>query len=93
MLAAGAREGNGGRALVGEVWVLDGSRSVFGPEPWSDALGEREDGERALPPRPRTDLGEGGHGVEERALKLVELVEHGRRESMLRRNKCKPETS
>lgn len=27
--------------LDGEVWVLDGSRSVFGPEPWSDALAER----------------------------------------------------
>lgn len=29
------------RALPGEVWMLDGSRSVFGPEPWSDALAER----------------------------------------------------
>ncbi len=27
--------------LGGEVWMLDGSRSVFGPEPWSDALAER----------------------------------------------------
>ena len=27
--------------LDGEVWMLDGSRSVFGPEPWSDALAER----------------------------------------------------
>lgn len=27
--------------LDGEVWSLDGSRSVFGPEPWSDALAAR----------------------------------------------------
>jgi tRNA pseudouridine13 synthase len=27
--------------LDGEVWMLDGSRSVFGPEPWSDVLAER----------------------------------------------------
>ncbi|MBN8214132.1 MAG: tRNA pseudouridine(13) synthase TruD [Xanthomonadales bacterium] len=27
--------------LDGEVWMLDGSRSVFGPEPWSEALAER----------------------------------------------------
>jgi tRNA pseudouridine13 synthase len=26
------------RALDGEVWMLDGSRSVFGPEPFDDAL-------------------------------------------------------
>ncbi|KAF1711204.1 tRNA pseudouridine(13) synthase TruD [Pseudoxanthomonas kalamensis DSM 18571] len=27
--------------LDGEVWVLDGSRSVFGPEPWNDDLARR----------------------------------------------------
>jgi tRNA pseudouridine13 synthase len=27
--------------LDGEVWMLDGSRSVFGPEPWSEALAAR----------------------------------------------------
>ena len=27
--------------LDGEVWMLDGSRSVFGPEPWTDALAAR----------------------------------------------------
>ncbi|MCW5580466.1 MAG: tRNA pseudouridine(13) synthase TruD [Luteimonas sp.] len=27
--------------LDGEVWILDGSRSVFGPEPWSDLLAAR----------------------------------------------------
>ncbi|PJJ97175.1 tRNA pseudouridine(13) synthase TruD [Lysobacteraceae bacterium NML91-0213] len=29
------------RALEGEVWMLDGSRSVFGPEPLDDALDAR----------------------------------------------------
>lgn len=29
------------RGLDGEVWMLDGSRSVFGPEPWSEALAGR----------------------------------------------------
>ena len=29
------------RGLEGEVWMLDGSRSVFGPEPWSEQLAAR----------------------------------------------------
>jgi len=29
------------RALEGEVWMLDGSRSVFGPEPFDEALAAR----------------------------------------------------
>jgi tRNA pseudouridine13 synthase len=29
------------RALDGEVWMLEGSRSVFGPEPFDDALAAR----------------------------------------------------
>lgn len=38
-----ARVGNGtwDKPLDGEVWTLDGSRSVFGPEPWSDELAQR----------------------------------------------------
>jgi tRNA pseudouridine13 synthase len=30
-----------GRGLEGEVWMLDGSRSVFGPEPFNDILAQR----------------------------------------------------
>ncbi len=39
----GARVANGtwNRGLAGEVWMLDGSRSVFGPEPWTEALAAR----------------------------------------------------
>ena len=29
------------RGLEGEVWMLDGSRSVFGPETWSESLAAR----------------------------------------------------
>ncbi len=29
------------RALEGEVWMLDGTRAIFGPEPWSDDLARR----------------------------------------------------
>lgn len=41
VLAARVEQGNWDSALDGEVWMLDGSRSVFGPEAWSDALAER----------------------------------------------------
>ena len=41
VLAARVRGGSWNHAIDGEVWILDGSRSVFGPEPWSDALAQR----------------------------------------------------
>ena len=41
VLAARVEQGNWDTALEGEVWMLDGSRSVFGPEPMSEALAER----------------------------------------------------
>jgi len=41
VLAARVEQGCWDVALDGEVWMLDGSRSVFGPEPMSDALAER----------------------------------------------------
>nr|WP_139174774.1 tRNA pseudouridine(13) synthase TruD [Lysobacter enzymogenes] len=45
-LAARVRDGSwsglrDGVGLDGEVWSLAGSRSVFGPEPWNEALAER----------------------------------------------------
>jgi len=43
VLAARVRDRSWNRGLEGEVWVLDGSRSMFGPEPWSAALAERLD--------------------------------------------------
>lgn len=41
VLAARVEQDSWDRPLDGEVWMLDGSRSVFGPEPWSDALADR----------------------------------------------------
>lgn len=41
VLAARVADGSWNRPLDGEVWVLDGSRSVFGPEPFDDALAQR----------------------------------------------------
>lgn len=41
VLAARVEAGNWDAALDGEVWVLDGSRSVFGPLPYDDALAAR----------------------------------------------------
>lgn len=41
VLAVRAADGSWERGLEGEVWMLDGSRSVFGPEPWNDALAAR----------------------------------------------------
>src|SRR5690606_11869309 len=38
VLAARVQAGSWDQGLEGEAWMLDGSRSVFGPEPWSDAL-------------------------------------------------------
>lgn len=43
VLAARVGAGSWNRALDGEVWILDGSRSVFGPEPFNDALARRLD--------------------------------------------------
>lgn len=41
VLAARVAAGNWDSGLDGEVWMLEGSRSVFGPEPWSEVLAER----------------------------------------------------
>ncbi|MFT4198298.1 MAG: tRNA pseudouridine(13) synthase TruD [Pseudoxanthomonas sp.] len=41
VLAARIADGSWEHGLDGEVWMLAGSRSVFGPEPWSPALAQR----------------------------------------------------
>ena len=41
VLAARVEAGNWNAALDGEVWMLDGSRSVFGPEAFTDELRDR----------------------------------------------------
>lgn len=44
VLSRRALEGTWNAPLEGEAWMLDGSRSVFGPEPWTDALALRLEG-------------------------------------------------
>ncbi len=41
VLAARVSTDSWDRALDGDVWMLEGSRSVFGPEPWTEALAVR----------------------------------------------------
>lgn len=41
VLAERVRRDDWDRPIEGEVWMLDGSRSVFGPEPWNDTLAAR----------------------------------------------------
>lgn len=41
VLARRVEDGNWNRPLEGEVWVLDGTHAIFGPEPWSEALAQR----------------------------------------------------
>ncbi len=41
VLAARLADGSWNRGLEGEVWMLAGSRSVFGPEPWNQQLAQR----------------------------------------------------
>ncbi len=41
VLAARVADGSWDQGVDGEVWVLEGSRSVFGPEAWTEALAAR----------------------------------------------------
>lgn len=41
VLARRVDEGSWNAAVDGEVWILDGTRSVFGPEPWNETLAAR----------------------------------------------------
>ncbi len=41
VLAARLADGSWNRGMEGEVWMLAGSRSVFGPEPWNEQLAQR----------------------------------------------------
>ena len=58
VLAARVEAGTWNSALDGEVWMLDGSRSVFGPEALTDALQARLDGFDIHPTGPLWGEGE-----------------------------------
>jgi tRNA pseudouridine13 synthase len=42
-LARRVADASWNQPLDGEVWMLDGTHAIFGPEPWSDALARRLD--------------------------------------------------
>jgi tRNA pseudouridine13 synthase len=58
VLARRVQDGSWDRGLDGEVWMLDGSRSVFGPEPPGDALAARVAGFDIHPTAPMWGRGE-----------------------------------
>ncbi len=60
-------------ALDGEAWMLDGSRSVFGPEPWNDALAERLARFDIHPSGPLWGCGELRTQADAKALELATL--------------------
>ena len=58
VLAQRVRDGSWNRGLEGEIWMLDGSRSVFGPEPWNELLATRLDAFDIHPSAPLWGAGE-----------------------------------
>jgi tRNA pseudouridine13 synthase len=68
VLAARVADRNWDTGLDGEVWMLDGSRSLFGPEPHAAALAERAASFDIHPTGPL--WGRGGLPVADRALEF-----------------------
>lgn len=75
VLAARVEDGSWDRGLEGEVWMLDGSRSVFGPEPWNEALAERLARFDIHPSAPLWGLGELRSGAAARQLEEQALAD------------------
>ena len=73
-LARRVEAGTWDRPLDGEVWMLDGSRSVFGPEPWSEALAARLAGFDIHPTAPLWGRGELRSAGKVRALEEAALA-------------------
>src|SRR5690606_24571040 len=74
VLAARVQVGSWDQGLEGEAWMLDGSRSVFGPEPWSDALARRLRGFDIHPSAPLWGRGELRSTGEARALEQAAVA-------------------
>ena len=74
VLAQRVRDGSWNAALDGEVWILDGSRSVFGPEPWNDVLAARLDAFDIHPSAPLWGAGEPRSRGEARAVESAALA-------------------
>jgi tRNA pseudouridine13 synthase len=77
VLAERVRRGDWDRGLDGEVWMLDGSRSVFGPEPWNETLAERLARFDIHPSGPLWGRGELRSQGDARALELAVLDDSG----------------
>ena len=73
VLARRVEGGSWERGLEGEVWMLDGSRSVFGPEPLDAALAERLSAFDIHPTAPLWGRGELRSGGQARALELAAM--------------------
>ncbi|HEU4665444.1 MAG TPA: tRNA pseudouridine(13) synthase TruD [Dokdonella sp.] len=58
LLASRVGRGDWDRALDGEVWMLDGTHAIFGPEPWNDDLARRLDAGDIHPTGPLWGRGE-----------------------------------
>ena len=76
VLAARVADGSWERGLDGEAWMLDGSRSVFGPEPWSDALAARLAAFDIHPTAPLWGRGEPRSESDAQALELAALADN-----------------
>ena len=74
VLAARVRAGNWDAGLEGEVWSLDGSRSVFGPEPYTDELARRVAAFDIHPSGPLWGRGELRSRGEAAAIEMRELA-------------------
>lgn len=75
VLSARVADGSWDRGLEGEAWMLDGSRSVFGPEPWSEALAARLATFDIHPSAPLWGRGELRSMAAARALELAALAD------------------
>ena len=75
VLSARVAAGHWDVPLDGEVWSLDGSRSVFGPEPWSDALAARLAAFDIHPSGPLWGRGELRSAADVKALELETLAD------------------
>ena len=73
VLARRVEDGSWQQGLEGEVWMLDGSRSVFGPEPLDAALAERLAAFDIHPTAPLWGEGELRSQGRARALELAAL--------------------
>jgi len=74
VLAARVLDASWEQALEGEAWMLAGSRSVFGPEPWSEALAARLAAFDIHPSGPLWGVGELRSRAAARALELAAVA-------------------